>query len=99
MRKLTCFIVIALLSSCIATKAELDSWVGDTKQHLYLKSGYPGQVTEDGVGGQICTYCQTQEWNGGTYYRCASFYIGKDGIIYAWRKFNRNQSPQRVWLR
>lgn len=60
------FYLFSFFSSCEYMKALanpqehqneiMKTWVGDTKQNLYLKWGAPSRVTDDGNGGEIAVF-------------------------------------------
>lgn len=97
---------VVIIGSCKSMSradltAEMDSWVGQTKQALVEKWGKPAETRSDLHGGEIVKYYRlaggyatinpNEKINGRNKYRnviVQTLYINKDGIIYRafWRQ-------------
>jgi hypothetical protein len=89
-------------------KKVMDSWLGDTKQALYLSWGPPAVVTSDGSKGEILIYSQrvyndnTYNFGGNPvrfkqdYYINRMMYVNAEGIVYSWRYDTTPNPPQQV---
>lgn len=76
----------------------MDSWLGKSKQSLYLSWGPPERTTDDGAGGEILVYLKNvyMPANQTTYTMNKMFYVNKDGVVYHWSTRNDPIAPTRV---
>ncbi len=105
-RKLFTLTVILIISSCISTRKVMDSWIGASKQQLYMKWGPPTKTASDGGGGEILVYSE-QGYNPGipnygvapsTYWDNKYFYVNSEGKIYHWMTKSEQIPPQQIDL-
>lgn len=90
-----------IIISCNTQKKALNSWVGSTKQNLYLSWGPPARTTEDGSGGEILIYGRQvyAPQLGLNYWEYKMMYAHADGIIYHWRLSRQQVPPTQIDVR
>jgi hypothetical protein len=105
-RKLLFFTLILVITSCTSTKKAMDSWLGASKQQLFMKWGPPTKTASDGGSGEILVY-STQGYNPGipgygvaptAYWDNKYFYVNSEGKIYYWMTKREQIPPQQIDL-
>lgn len=96
-------LVALLFSSCMSAKkvnSQMDSWIGSSKQELYMQWGPPSKTVSDGKDGEILIYAMQgfvplstgQTVN---YWLYKMMYVRNDKIYHwLWRKLP--DPPERV---
>lgn len=102
------FFLITLISilSCNSTQNVMDSWNGQTKQHLILKWGPPNSVVSDGGTGEIVIYATQRHSQGipqygvppSNYWDNKYFYVNSEGKIYHWLIKKEKVPPTQIDL-
>lgn len=66
MKNLTLTICILCFAACTTIQDQMNSWMGASKQQLYMSWGPPARITEDGNGGEILVYAKQVYLPGGS---------------------------------
>lgn len=85
-----------VLTSCASQKKVMNSWLGNTKQHLIMKWGPPARTSSDGGEGEILIYSTPFAYYGNNYYRYHMFYVNNENKIYHWLIQTGQIPPQRL---
>jgi len=89
-------IAIILLAGCTSQKEIMNSWMGSTKQNLYMSWGPPSAIASDGKSGEIHTWSvqgvYQMSYGPVNYWEHRRFWINSDDKVYHWQ-VQRSQIP------
>ena len=93
------FFITLLLSSCMTNKkitANMNSWIGSSKNELIMSQGLPLTTGSDGANGEVLVYGTQLNSTYGSTWEYAIYFTHADGIIYHWLVKREHTPPSQL---